>query len=106
MTIVADVRRPDMTAREEASTIIEGPVEEVIVPSEGEGAGVGYGLIAAVMLFIFIESVGPQSDVRRYGRRGRKKHMPIAQGDERTIVEEGLIALENSPRQGGKQRRK
>ncbi len=50
MTMVADVRRPEMTAREEANTVKEDAVEGVVVvPLGGEGAGVGYALIAAVL---------------------------------------------------------
>lgn len=47
--MVADVKRPDTTAREEATTVIGDPVEGVaVMPLGGEGAGVGYALAAAL----------------------------------------------------------
>ncbi len=56
MTMVADVKRPDMTAREEANTVIGDPVKVIVdTPHGGEGAGVGYGLTAASLLFILLE---------------------------------------------------
>jgi hypothetical protein len=42
ITIVADVKRPEMTAREDTSTVIEGPVDSIGgAPLGGDGAGVG-----------------------------------------------------------------
>lgn len=80
MTMVADVKRPEITAREEASTVIEGPVEGgVNVASGGDGAGVGYALMAAVALSMGIERRGPQSTCADMkggeARQRRKKHM-------------------------------
>ena len=61
--MVADVKRPDMTAREEASTVIEDASDDVVskTPFGGVGAGVGYGLIEAVALCMLIETRLSQS---------------------------------------------
>jgi hypothetical protein len=48
MTIVADVKRAEMTAREETSTVIEEAADVVVkVLLSGVDAGVGYALAAA-----------------------------------------------------------
>lgn len=55
--MVADVKRPDITAREETRTVMEDPVEGTVgVPLGGDGAGVGYVLIAALLLVMLIET--------------------------------------------------
>jgi hypothetical protein len=57
MMMVADVKRPDMTAREETRTVMGDPVEGTVgVPFGGDGAGVGYALIAALLLVMLIET--------------------------------------------------
>jgi hypothetical protein len=64
--------RPDMTAREEASTVIEGVTDGVLnklpLSFGGDGAGVGYGLIEAVALCMLIKMRLSQSTC--IGREG------------------------------------
>jgi hypothetical protein len=63
--MVADVKRPDMTAREEASTVMEdatdGVVNKTAPPFGGVGAGVGYGLLESVARCMLIETRLSQS---------------------------------------------
>jgi hypothetical protein len=80
--MVADVKRPEMTAREEASTVMDDAADGAVnkVPSlfGGDGVGVGYGLITAVALCMLIERRLLNQQVligRQVGSLERQKHV-------------------------------
>lgn len=53
--MVAEVKRPEITAREEASTVIGDPIKgDVVVPFGGDGAGVGYALSIALLIALLL----------------------------------------------------
>lgn len=57
MTSVAEVKRPEMTALEDASTVIEGAREASIdVSLGGEAAGVGYASMVAALPFMLLST--------------------------------------------------
>jgi hypothetical protein len=58
--MVADVKRPEMTVREETRTLIEGAVEVLGIETlfDGDASGVGYGFVPALLLVMLIQGRG------------------------------------------------